>query len=526
MKTIALLSMLHEPAGAHSASRVFRRDPVIGWTVARLLRAKKLAGIVVAAWKDQSEALEQMGLEAEMKIVGERQPVATLDAITAAQKWAYGWRGGLLSTCAYDRGYLGSAALEVAADADAIVLVDPSSALVDPDIIDRLIDSATAGARDYYFTQAPPGLAGVLLKRSMVQKLVDGNAHPGRVVHYLPDAPVLDPVTSDACVELPLSISRSTERLTFDSSRQIERLADATEPLNGTLISTAAEGIIQRMSSADRSGAFPREITLELTTRRACKPAFAPSITRADLTIEAFDAIVAEVSRHDDTRLALCGTGDPLLHPQLLDMLRRCKDLHAVSVETDLVDATDELLQAIVESNVDVVSVHIPAMTPATYATVMGVDRLPQVVENVKKLITLRQLRGRGTPIIVPTFMKLAANIDEMEQWYDTWLRAVGSAVIAGPSDYCGQIADLSVADMTPPLRRRCNRIDSRLTILSDGAIVMCEQDFSGRFPLGRIGETSISDVWRGAMGQVREAHRGGVSLPVLCGDCREWHRP
>lgn len=526
MRTLALLSMLHESADAHSASRVFRRDPVIGWTIARLQRSKKLGGITVAAWKDQAAALQQMGLEAQIKIVGERQPVPTLDAITAAQKWASGWRGGLLNTCAYDRGYLGSVALETAADADAIVLVDPSSALVDPGIIDRLIDAAATGSRDYYFTQAPPGLAGVLLKRSMVQKLVDGNTHPGRVVHYLSDAPVLDPITSDACVELPLAISRSTERLTFDSSSQITRLAEATEPLNGTLISTAAEGIIQRMSGAKRCSAFPREITLELTTRRASTPVFIPRVDRADLSLDALDSVVSEVSRYDDTRLAVTGTGDPLMHPQVIEMLKRCSRLHAVSIETDLIAASDESLQAIVDASVDVVSVHIPAMTPATYANVMGVDALPRVVENVKKLITLRQLRGKGTPIVVPTFTKLAANIDEMEQWYDTWLRAVGSAVIVGPSDYCGQIADLSVADMTPPLRRRCNRIDSRLTVLSDGSMVMCEQDFSGRFVLGRVGETSIQSVWQGPMDAVRDAHRDGISLPVLCGDCREWHRP
>ena len=76
-----------------------------------------------------------------------------------------------------------------------------------------------------------------------------------------------------------------------------------------------------------------------------------------------------------------------------------------------------------------------------------------------------------------------------MEAWYDQWLRAVGSAVIVGPSDFAGQIPDHAVADMAPPLRRPCARLESRMTILSDGRIVTCEQDVLGRQTLGSLGE-------------------------------------
>ncbi len=528
MKTVALLSMLHESAASHSGTRPFRAEPVLTWTVRRLRRARQIDTITIAAWEDQAEKLA--GYDVNVHVVGERRPVPSLDAITAAQRWAGGWRGGLLATCAYDRGYLASAVLEAAADADAVVLVDPASALVDAGIIDRMIAAADGGSRDYYFTQAPPGLAGVLLKRSMVQRLVDGNAHPGRVVHYLPEAPVLDPVTSDACVELPLSVSRSTERFLFDSSRHIERLAAATEPLNGTLISTSAEGLVGRLARIDRAGTFPAEITLELTTRRASKPVFAPGshldLRRGDLPPELSYQLIDELIRYDDVRLCLAGAGDPLLHPSFLDILARARRAAAVSIETDLIDANDAQLNAIVRASVDVVSIHLPAMTPATYERVMGVDALAKVVENVKRLLAIRQASARGTPVLAPTFVKLAQNLDEMEQWYDAWLRAIGSAVIAGPSDFAGQIPDCSAANMTPPLRRACSRIESRLTVLSDGSIVLCEQDALGRFPLGKIGVDSIADVWRRAMGDARDMHRTGTSLPVLCGDCREWHRP
>lgn len=526
MKTVALLSMLHEPSRINSASRQFRDQPVIAWTVARLKQCSEVSQIVLAVWEDQFKAIQPLPLEVRIRNLGPRTSVPTLDAITAAQKWAPGWRGGLLASCCWDRGYLGSVVLEVAAEADAVLLVDPSSGLVDPQILCGLIRSAQSGTRDYYFSQAPPGAGGVLLKRSMIQKLVDGNTHPGRIVHYLPEAPVLDPVTSDACIELPLSVSRSTERLTLDSEHQIRRLSKATEPLNGTLLVTTAEGIIQRLGQTDPAGEFPREVTVELTTRRNSQPVFLPVVSRGDLSLEQFSAIVNEAAGHDDTRLALGGLGDPLVHPRFQELLDRCHPLHTLSVETDLIDVSEGTLQAIVEGPVDVVSVHLPAMTRPTYESVMGVDALLPVIENIKKLILIKQTRGKGTPIIVPTFMKLSQNLAEMEQWYDTWLRAVGSAVILGPSDYSGQMPDLSVAQMAPPLRKPCRRIESRLTIWSDGSIGMCEQDVFSRFPIGKIGESTLGSVWKTHMQRVRQAHRSGSCLPVLCQSCQEWHRP
>ena len=75
-------------------------------------------------------------------------------------------------------------------------------------------------------------------------------------------------------------------------------------------------------------------------------------------------------------------------------------------------------------------------------------------MDNLARLIHRRQSSGRGTPLIVPTFVKTAANLAEMEAWYDHWLRCLGCTVIAGPGDFAGQIPDVSLVQMEPPRRR------------------------------------------------------------------------
>lgn len=528
MSAIVVCSMLHESAGSNGATRRFRGEPVISWTMRRLAMTGRIDRVIVLAWDDQLNALADLDVNA--RACGARRPSPQMQSIAAAQRWADGWRGGLLQTCWFDNGFAADLVRGAMIDeqADRVVLVDPNAGLVDPAIVDQLVDVSEAGGRDFFFTQAPPGLGAVLLRREMIDKLANDRVAPGKLVHYLPDAPVLDPITSEACIDVPLEVSRAADRFTLDSHRQISRMEHALQPLNGTLISSRAAAVARRVAAVSTAADFPRDIVLELTPRRVTRPIFSPAgnrdISRGGLTATYLDTLLDELAGHDAVRVTLAGIGDPLLHPEALTFINRLSSVASVSIETDLLDCSD--LPALAASGVDVVAVHLPAMTPAVYREVMGVDRMPEVVDAIRRLLEARNGLRSGTPVIAPLFTKVLANFEEMERWYDTWLRAVGSAVIVGPTTFGGLIADTGVADMTPPVRRPCARLRDRVTILSDGSIVTCEQDALGRQSLGRLGERRLSDVWRGPFADVRTKHLSLTQLPELCNRCSEWHRP
>jgi radical SAM protein with 4Fe4S-binding SPASM domain len=239
----------------------------------------------------------------------------------------------------------------------------------------------------------------------------------------------------------------------------------------------------------------------------------------------AFRLIDELANSADDARLTIAGVGDPLLSDDLFPVIERARRGGlAVHVETDLVSGD---VAGLARSDADVVTVHVPALTPQTYAAMMGTDFYSTVLENVRTFLTERAQRGRGVPILVPTFTKCRDNLGEMEPWYDQWLRAVGSAVIVGPSDHAGQIPDVAVADMAPPGRRACGRLWSRMIVQSDGHVVACEQDFRGRNPLGNVDELSAGEIWRNRLAGLRADHRSGqFTTHPLCGTCREWNRP
>lgn len=536
MNVTAILSMLHEP-GAGSAARAFRGEPVLRWTLQRLSKARRLSGTTLLCWDDQLRAVAPVAGEWGVRVVakGKRTTPPQMEAISAAQRWTDGWRGGLLATCRFDLGFHGPWHAEVVTQArcDAAVLIDPSAALADPELIDALVKHAEAHEKqELCFMPAAPGLSGVLLRAPLLARLAAAKAHPGRLLHYFDDQLGKEPLATDACAPVPTPVARTTHRFTLDSDRQVHRIAAATASLNGQLVSSGADELVRRASSSHHVDLLPREVALELNTARSTRPIFwagrSLSLTRPALSLELARALFDELAPADDTRLTLAGVGDPLLHEPVFDVIDLARKAGvAIHIETDLHSVSGQTLDRLAAAPVDVVSFHLPALSPQTYAAVMGCDGYSSVLENVKRFLTARQARGGSLPILVPIFTKCQQNFGEMEAWYDQWLRAVGSAVIRGPSDCAGQIPDVAMADMTPSRRRPCGRIESRVTILCDGRIVSCEEDVAGVQVLGRVGEGALAEPWQKRFETLRGDHRKEKwGQHPLCARCREWHRP
>jgi hypothetical protein len=527
---LAVVSLLDDAPGRSPATRTSRDRSVLAHTIERIANARGVDRVVVLAWDDQAADVATID-GAELRVIGPRRPTIAMRARAAALRWSDGWRGGLLNTTEFDRGFHAEATLAAmdAAACGAALLVNASAALIDADALSRLIDhhAGPAARHEFAFAAGAPGSGAMIVGRDLIDRLRREQCGPGSLLTYHPDRAQHDPLAKEPSLPVPAVVARSMARLTLDSDRQSHRLslAQADAP------SLAAADRIVRLASRDSLDATPREVTLELTTRRATRPTWSLlskyAVDRPDLTLDAARRTFDELSAVDDIRLTLAGVGDPLLHAELPAILAAARErgIRAIHVETDLLPASSAILGTLVDA-VDVVSVHLPALARETYSTVMRADRMSDVLANMKALLIERNARG-ALPILVPTFVKLAANLGEMEAWYDQWLRAVGAAVIAPPSDFGGVIDYAGVADMTPPARGACRSLRSRLAVLCDGTIVACEQDLLGRRSLGKIGDVAIADAWTRGMTPMRDAHvRGDWSeAGPTCVACRMWDR-
>jgi hypothetical protein len=189
---------------------------------------------------------------------------------------------------------------------------------------------------------------------------------------------------------------------------------------------------------------------------------------------------------------------------------------------------TNDAMEALLSSEVDVVTFQIDAWTSETYRRLQGGGALTRVHEAIQNLCDARSAARQPAPIIVPQFTKCTGNVEELDAFFDGWMRRQGCASIVGYSDHCGQLDDLAVMDMRPPQRFACSRLSSRCVVLADGTVTRCDQDFAARQPIGHLGTATLSEVWTGHVAErLRGEHRDGrFDEESLCTICREWHRP
>lgn len=476
----AVISMIHEGAEQNSATRLFRGEPVLAWTLRRLERSTRLAHMMVVCWEDQVADVEPIcgGHGANVMVKGPRAPIASVEAVAAVRRWSDGWRGDLRGACDFDLGFHAPWVREAIEnlDADAAVLIDPSAALVDAAIIDRLIErAATQPEFELCFSHTPPGLGGAVVKMPLLKRLATAELHPGHLLHSTTEQ--VGVVACDGALPLPSSVTHAHGSFKLDSHRQIWRITNAMVVLNGSLIKSESEALVARLGAERYPDPLPRDIVLELTTDRLTRPVFRPArqpsgipgvphYATTDMARRLFD----ECAAFDDVRLTLAGAGDPMLADNAYAIIAAAREsgISAIRVETDFLNVDAIAAARELAGAVDILAVHLPACSDAAYAKVMGVNAYQKVLANIDRFHGEQDIGDRGTPLLIPLFTPTAHNAAEEKQWFERWPYGVSRAHSMAPAA-------------------------TKLIVLADGRIV--SNDASAA-TLGVLGQTPLSQAW------------------------------
>jgi CTP:molybdopterin cytidylyltransferase MocA len=528
--------------GPSALARRLGERTVVAHTLNRLLHVEALDGrCIFVRPRDEAKAREAVAAVPG----GDRVDVLPLDdgmrarrgLLRSARKWGLSsWRGTPLGTTWFDEFLEPLAAARVLDHygAEGVLCLDGCQPLLDPALATRMIAHAreNAGELDFVFTQAPPGIAGVLLRRQTTRELLENQWPFGLLLAYRPEAPRGDLITRAMCCPAPPEVAQTSARLTADTRRSRETVESAIAALGER---AGAQQICAWLAARARSETFPLEIEIELTTddplphtSLRLRGQRVPSRRIADL--EAVKGVAAQIAGYDDTAIVLGGHGDPLLHPQFPEICQRIRaaGVAGLGVTTALLDVSDAAFEALFEHGVDLLEVRLDAASGETFQSVHKRDAFDAVQANIERIDIERKRRLSPQPIVVPSLTRCAATLGEMERFFDNWIRRTGWAVLRGYNDYSGRLPPDSLLPTEPLIRRPCARLDKRLLLLADGTVARCEQDVRGEYPLGAWTEQSIEEIWAGtALHTLRAEHTAssGVRLP-LCQTCHEWHRP
>lgn len=456
-------------------------------TIARLRRCARVSSVYVVH-NDAPPTVDAQTIQVAAPVLG-----ATRARAIAARKWATTcWRGGLGGATVFDEVIEPAAMHEAmtAAGIDSGLIVGPNWVRVDADLCDQVIARhlGEPAAHKLVFTQAPPGLCGAVIARSLLGDLAEHGAMAGGLLAYQPRAPQGDPIARDVCVGVPAGLRQARIRAIADHERWRTALA-ATDPSADAL--TVAQSLAL-------DAATPSQVNIELTPFRNAAGPITPQhhamIDRQPMPLDRFKSIIEQLRGIDDVALRLGGIGDALCH----DEWRACIDIArdggvwGVCIETDLL-CDRRTLAALAESPIDAVVVRVNADDPERYAALMGVDGHGQLIGNLQWLITHRTA---GLPWVVPSMVKTTANVDQLEMFVDRWTLACGHALVLGPSTGRGAMPDQSVIAMPQPAGYVAAGRATAMHVLSDGKVVD-EDDWLAGAPLGDLSRQSLAEVWQ-----------------------------
>ena len=111
------------------------------------------------------------------------------------------------------------------------------------------------------------------------------------------------------------------------------------------------------------------------------------------------------------------GLGEPLLHPEFLDMVREAKRLDApVEAITNGLLLDDARIEALIDVALDTLWVSIDGATPDCYADVRREGDLPRVIANLERLRDLKIQKRVTRPVLGISFVAMRRNLAELPE--------------------------------------------------------------------------------------------------------------
>lgn len=240
---------------------------------------------------------------------------------------------------------------------------------------------------------------------------------------------------------------------------------------------------------------------------------------------EEFQEIADKVKEADVSRIRLFLLGEPLLHRELIPMIRYCKQIGIPSVEinTNAVLLDEATTRELIQAGLDELVISLDGADAETYEAVRRGAVYEEVAANVRNFFQIRAELGKQRPRGVIQTMLMEPTRQQIAQFVELWQPVADELRIQSVREY-GGLEGLSYTERTADDELRpCPALWSYLVILSDLTIVPCCTDINGELALGTITEGEISDFWlhNGRLNSLRRRHCGLAfdDLP-LCENC------
>ena len=228
--------------------------------------------------------------------------------------------------------------------------------------------------------------------------------------------------------------------------------------------------------------------------------------------------------------LRISGGGEPMLHPQAVELLCYAKSVGCrIGLITNGSKFDEINSRTLLASNVDMIEFSVDAADEATYSVVRKGLRWDTLLNNARRMIDLRGQIGSTSKIIASGVNQEGVDIEAIEKF---WREIIGvDNFIKRKFLTWGANTTLDAnrsADPAPYLDTEntpCPFIFERLNIDSRGNIMVCGFDIAANTSMGNVIKQPIKEIWNGPgfhFYRMKHLANEGADIP-LCSRCPDW---
>ena len=241
------------------------------------------------------------------------------------------------------------------------------------------------------------------------------------------------------------------------------------------------------------------------------------------MEMELFYKLMDEIDSYGKRRIALHKDGEPLLHPQTVDILQRVKKYHdhIIYLTTNAHRLNETIGQALLENKIDILNFSIGAASEEFYKKVRG-NNFEKVMDNIDAFLKLRARTAWKPKVILqiidlPEYPEMSVEINNFKKlWteYEVEIQ-IWEKLTWGVYNYKDN----------GKKRYPCYSLWESFTVNSDGLVSACCMDWTQELLTGDTKKETIQEIWKGdKLKHLRHMHKHEreKELPI-CSTCNYW---
>jgi radical SAM protein with 4Fe4S-binding SPASM domain len=263
---------------------------------------------------------------------------------------------------------------------------------------------------------------------------------------------------------------------------------------------------------------FPLNIDIEVSSRCQiqCDHCFRQymDIGEDDLMpLEMYKTIIKECGRYGLFTLKFSMRGEPLMHPDIVEMVTYAKQqgVKEVWLNTNGGLLTDKLTRDLITAGTDWITMSFDGLGEI-YESI----RKPlKYIESLNKLKMLRKIRDELHANTLLNVQTIWSAIKHNPNEYISLMKSIVDRVAYNPDMNFEEII------LVPDDNFICPRLWQRISITSQGNYLKCPSDFKMEEIIGNVNEHSVKEAWDILQGQQRQLHLSGRKKESkVCNNC------